>query len=956
MQDSRGYIWFATDKGVARYNGYSFTTFTTSEGLSDNQVFDIYEDSRQRIWFACYNGTLCYYHQGKFHNKNNTPFLALANSPGPGLKLIEDTHHNLFYLTHFNIIKIDSLNKVSTLEKKTQRLYSTLALNEKKQVLSLSGEGILNISTGQFFPIELKSEFLAQMNSKGLIHNSTFYYTQKNALILKHLQNANDSIIRFPLTTTKTIVQALYFDTIKQRMLIGTQNGIVYWDHKNNVSTGQAFQFASVSGFCRDNEHNLWVTSLNKGVFLCINTNMQLIDQSTGLGFDRSLCLNAFEDHTIAVGSGNFQCAFIKKEGVYPIQLPKEPGEGAICHIRKGINGMYYVAVGSRLLELDKNFNYTTTLEVGAKDIAFVGQNKIIIALGSCIISIDKSELNNQVLNRIYKGGDLLKKILLAEVKASGLYQSPDSVIYAYGGFGIKKLLKDRFISVSTHEAVSRSITDVSQSSDGTLWMASGINGVVMAFNDSIYTITAASGLSSDFVNGIYTNSPGTLWAATNKGLSKINYGISKDKVEFNIKNYSSSDGLPGNFIYDIIQLDSLLYVATERGIAVFRQQDIDKQHPFDLKLNFESFSFNDSVITEASCPEVQYNQNSLKIRFSCISPSSLRKISYRYRLRGLSDEWSYTTGTSLEYPSLPPGEYEFQLQAFTPDNKASKTIVFKFRIHPAFWQTWWFALIILLFCGTLLLFIVRNRIKAIRKAHQLREHLLKLENEKLESQKKQAIFEKELLELEQQALRLHMNPHFIFNSINTIQGFYAGSDIVKAQLYISKFSSLLRMILDFSKEKSITLSQEIRLTENYLELNSLRFENKFTFEIYSDSSLNKETTQLPPMLIQPFIENAIIHGVAPLNKMGNIAIRFFDDGKFIRCEIEDNGIGRKRSQELKELWLHKSTGIHVTEERIKLINNSSDKQIIITDLQDECGNAAGTLIQFSILKEEYWK
>lgn len=236
-----------------------------------------------------------------------------------------------------------------------------------------------------------------------------------------------------------------------------------------------------------------------------------------------------------------------------------------------------------------------------------------------------------------------------------------------------------------------------------------------------------------------------------------------------------------------------------------------------------------------------------------------------------------------------------------------------------------------------------------------MKEHLLNLENEKLETQHKQAIYEKELIELEHQALRLHMNPHFIFNAINSIQGFYASGETNKAKLYISKFSGLLRMILDHSKKEFIDISDELKIINYYLELNELRFEDKFIYEIEVDRKLIDEHCSIPPMLIQPFIENAIIHGIAPLKTKGKINVSIKEEGDYIKCEISDNGVGRNHSYELNKDRIHNSTGIKVTMERIKMINGELNKKnsFEIVDMEDEQGKPTGTLVRFYVLKND---
>jgi sensor histidine kinase YesM len=242
-----------------------------------------------------------------------------------------------------------------------------------------------------------------------------------------------------------------------------------------------------------------------------------------------------------------------------------------------------------------------------------------------------------------------------------------------------------------------------------------------------------------------------------------------------------------------------------------------------------------------------------------------------------------------------------------------------------------------------------------MRKSHATTQQLLQMEQKNMEADKKQALYEKEILDIQNQALRLHMNPHFIFNSINSIQGFYASGDTALARSYIGKFSTLLRMILDQSKKKFIDINDEVKTIEYYLELNKLRFENKFDYEISVDKTLLIHREEIPPMLLQPFIENAIIHGIAPLKRPGKIIVRLLDDKDFIRCEIEDNGVGRAYSRNMNVNKTYESTGIKVTEKRIELNNKMiiglHQDEVVISDILNSAGEVMGTLVQFSVLK-----
>ncbi len=206
---------------------------------------------------------------------------------------------------------------------------------------------------------------------------------------------------------------------------------------------------------------------------------------------------------------------------------------------------------------------------------------------------------------------------------------------------------------------------------------------------------------------------------------------------------------------------------------------------------------------------------------------------------------------------------------------------------------------------------------------------------------------------LEQKLLRSQMNPHFIFNSLTAIQSYLFKKNPVEAGKYLASFAKLIRLILENSREEYITLEKEIKILENYLILQQLRFENKFEYNLDVDPNINIETMAIPPMLTQPFIENSLEHGIMHKGIKGMINIRFNLINNVILFELQDNGIGRKKAKELKKNSdePHKSIGTAITEERISILNKKNRKKIKlnIIDLKDKNDNAQGTKVVVSI-------
>jgi LytS/YehU family sensor histidine kinase len=263
--------------------------------------------------------------------------------------------------------------------------------------------------------------------------------------------------------------------------------------------------------------------------------------------------------------------------------------------------------------------------------------------------------------------------------------------------------------------------------------------------------------------------------------------------------------------------------------------------------------------------------------------------------------------------------------------------------IHPPFWQTWWFHTLSVLMLAGLLYSGLRYRIAQVRKEERLQS----------EHTRQQAAFQKKVSELEMQALRAQMNPHFIFNCLNSINGYILENQPDEASDYLAKFARLIRLILQNSNAPTVSLENELEALDLYLKMEALRFEGKFTFEIQCDQSIEAKYLEIPPLLIQPYVENAIWHGLLHKKEEGHLSIHLLQEEGLLLCSIEDDGIGRKRSIELKSKTAtkKKSMGMKITAQRLELLTQLHGKQakVEVIDLVDAQGSACGTRVFLKI-------
>ena len=331
----------------------------------------------------------------------------------------------------------------------------------------------------------------------------------------------------------------------------------------------------------------------------------------------------------------------------------------------------------------------------------------------------------------------------------------------------------------------------------------------------------------------------------------------------------------------------------------------------------------------------LDYDQNYLRFRYGMRTLFYPELVQYRYRLKGQTENWTYA-GTNREalFSDLKAGTYTLEVQARYPwQFWEQSAATYTFHIHQAIWRTIWFWLVIGLLLAGLLYLYVRDR-------WQRQKERLKLEND--------------LLEMERKALRLQMNPHFIFNALDSISSFIFKKDPKMAVRYLNNFAKLMRLTLESSMEHIHPVETEVSILKNYLELEKLRFSGKFDYEIELDEELDY-TIGLPPMLIQPHVENAILHGLKPKTSQGFLQISFKLEGESLCCTIEDDGIGREKAKDLPNKKAHRSMATQINKDRIDLLRKSVDELIDlkIIDKYNQQGEACGTKVIIRLPAQE---
>jgi len=436
----------------------------------------------------------------------------------------------------------------------------------------------------------------------------------------------------------------------------------------------------------------------------------------------------------------------------------------------------------------------------------------------------------------------------------------------------------------------------------------------------------------------IDTDYEGNLWFSNTKGLSTFN---PKTKE---IRTYNRSNGLPVFFesLFVSKGLNQEMILSTAAGYYRFNPE-LSKtlQQPEKVQITSLVSGGHDILfVNELETNEkirLKASDNLFTVEFISLNFKNPGNVTYSYRLKGIDNNWKHTNRTGIaSYIHLPGGNYTFEVKAQNTAGVWSEVTTVPIFIETPIYKTSWFTVLMALAVATGIFILYRWRISNIEKTEALKTE-----------------FNKQIAETEMRALRAQMNPHFIFNCLNSINRYIVKNDHKTASFYLTKFAKLIRMILDNSENHLVTLSQELEALKLYIDIEALRFDHKFSYEIDIAEGVYSDTLLVPPMIIQPFVENAIWHGLLHKESHGKMHLRFYLQDDLLVCEVEDDGIGREKAMEMKSksATTRKSLGLKITADRIEILNEKTNSRggITFEDIKDISGNAQGTKVNIRI-------
>ena len=914
FQDSRGFMWFCTDQGVSCFDGGQFRNFTSKDGLPDNEVFTFSEDRFHRCWMVCYNHKACYIRDDKVYSVANDRLCRQIDSAQIGYTHMFLNRDGNFCLSGKRIYAI--------LQDHIEPYYPALKFGTACYYFRQDGDeymidskSITHLESGRQIA-HAQADFRSFAYIAG--HEWMFGYDSGKG------KNCYSYTINHGHANADQIPVSYYvYDFLKRddtSIWWCTEKGLmVYNTSSRRLDTSSVLLHGkAINRAFKDNEGNLWLITINDGVYMQAATQPVIYNKEGGLLADIVLAVAVSPSGMLVTAYDNDAINVIKGKKVSSYSL-HPAGTGVGTHYLYLLNAHETVLGNNRgIYRLDIN---TGKVKLVVNDVA---QKAASVADSFCFLGYYGGAARyNKISGEMATLWDTTTTAITRDKQGTvwlgtlhGLYflsgQHPQHIEQ------YKQLGQKRITSIVT----SGSILAVGTDNDGIYFLS----------DTRLLHIDESNGLRSSICRRLLAGYDGAIWACTNIGLDKITFGIFPS---FSSYHYSQSDGLPPGRVNDVSFYKGKAYIATSGGVVVLNEQPFAGNVPpvtYIVSVATADTSYNyPQKIT------LSYKNNSLQINYTGISFAGGTDLTYRYVLRGGRSDTVYTPLRSLSLSSLKPGEYRLLVWAAVKNGYWSRhPAVFSFTVIPPFWQRIWFLICVLLLCAGIVWLIFLYRVRRIKAA---------------EMQK--TFFQKGLAEMEMQSLRAQINPHFMFNALNAIQSFYSQHDERKANRYLTSFANLIRKTLTLAKVHWLTLSEELDMLRAYIELEQLRFSNAFEFELILMPGVDPKATRIPAMLFQPYVENAINHGLHHLDdRSGKLVMRFERLDRRLLCTIEDNGIGIEESvRRNRRPAGHESMGMSITRRRIETINKlyNTTIEVKIIARQSLTLKSRGTIIEIII-------
>jgi ligand-binding sensor domain-containing protein len=948
-QDSFGYLWIGTANGLNRFDGKHFTSYGLQQGLPSMMVDRIYEDNKHRLWvgtragIAQLKGDSCYVYPVNDHQRIRyvSGFLQPDSS-----KLWVTTNRGLYELRDSQWVKISLL-----------------------QGYENHGIGKI-IKTSKGFLVNYDNDKLLQLDLNG--QSKTLLSVQTNEPYYNSLYNLNDTVYistysgLFQLQHDKWV--ALFSDILRNKYIyhsfrdksnrwwFGTkEDGVLVLiptnEKTNHVSIPLSFNL--VSQFFEDRDNNIWVAGL-QGLLKVSPSYYQTVSspELEDMHFIRN-CIRTPTNEIVVSGENGKLIIFQSPplQGNYPvikaIRQLKDKGDFIDFYTFDEKQRMWFATREGRLYRLDHSTLEDFTSIVPFKNEQFRGlaynkkTRQLFVCADSVLLKGNEKRLDTLFSKDRKQFIPLPYIVYLNEGDGSLLVQTVELGAFLVDSEGEIHALNKSFNFSSSSAAFG------GKEDESIIWSAAqgrNLTKYKWAKNnvpEPTEIITEKNGLSNNRIISIVSDND-KLWLATTKGLTLMQKKGRDDWVfeEFAINN--SGNPVPLTFAKLSRDGDGNVWMNTKDHLLEFDSKTT--VHPVYTNTVIEKILLNNQTtnwrqVTDSINnydqlpvnPVLKYNQNTLSISFNALQFSDNSQIEYSYRLKPSDHLWSNPiTGNVVSFYQLIPGQYQFEVRSHVKGFDWSKPASFSFNIGKPFWETWWFRFAVIAIAAALIVAIFRYRLKQLRTSSELQN---------------------QLHELETKAFKLQMNPHFIYNALNSIQSLVVSQKNKEASHYIGKFAKLLRQVLENSDHEMIDLEKELYSLQLYVDLEKWRMNTDIDYSVKKDPSVFDSNIKIPPLILQPFVENALWHGLRRKEGEKKILLNISRNRNWFVCRIIDNGIGRKEASQSYESFPegHLSKAVAIIRQRLSDFNKPyTDDPIQFIDLEEN-GKPLGTEVIIKI-------
>lgn len=932
FQDDNANMWFGTNEGLVKFNGVKCTYY--SDEKYPVSYTNIKQDEKGRIWFTNFGGQLFYLEGEKVHT-------VIKESSGATFitEYLIDFPRVVFTLNDGRNINTFDCNTKSKSVLCSYNGIITSAVATKDRLIFLNHNVIKGTDSAYFYvrqyvrssnTVEKISDFqLDIISSKHqlILKDESIYYCRSNSLLdLYKVDELGITPVLSSLSIEGNTVNQIEFCDDELHILL--KKGFYSFRQDGRIKNPPLHQKkSSISGIFRDREDNWWIATLNDGLYIIPDRSLRNIPISE-------------MDIVHSCRDQNGIIYLINRDGNFLSSKPPYMTAELLDDARMSLgNNLVFNPYNDHIYFHNTDFTFNTRtanfelitdekIKLNFRDAVFFDSTiGVFSSFGATIIAGVANGPNWNKVPKYPLFSPEHKPFKIVERKNSYHVVFDANQIDLYVGY--MDNLRHYF------QAGEKEVTFKGKAIQATSLIKAKGGGIWVGTNDGFLLKVVAGKVIKEYSIG--TRFKGLIEHETFFAFWSNDFILHYDLENGNLSRLDRTDGLLDEKILDVYEAENELIVVSTKSIQKIplRSHWKNDRAPFlriESILLFEKSIQRDELFFAS-------DENNITINFSATAIRSQGSYTYRYRLN--SGEWIETTKAApfARFPQLASGDYVFEVQALNEDGVKSRIEVLEFSIDVQLTQKWWFITFVFLLISGFIYWIVKSQFNRVRKAIEIKEE--------------QQQIKKELYKSKIAAIRAQMNPHFMFNALNTIQEFIITNQKAVASEYLADFADLMRKYLEQSKQEEITISEEIETLEIYLGLEDLRVDGTLNYSIQCEPTLNPYEISLPVMLLQPFIENAIKHGLLHRNGDKRLSIHFrLISERRIECRIQDNGIGREASKRIQENRNseHRSFSTEAIDQKVQLVNESTSRNlhVEVQDLYDETV-AIGTLVIIQI-------